>query len=418
MSVELKVPKVGESITEVEIADWLKSVGDRVEKDENLAVIETEKATVELPSPVSGILTRITKKRGEPAKVGEIIGYVEEGGEDSGGKSGGTQEATKESASSGDSHKAKGQSVFVMPAAKRALEEYDLKADEIAATGKGNRLLKEDVLRHVQETGKPGQSATVQAPPSSASPTPAEAAPAVPKPSRGGREEEAVPMSLLRRRVAERLIDAQQSAALLTTFNEIDMGAVMELRKRHQEAFQKKYSIKLGFMSFFVRAVIEALKEIPQINARISDGNIVYHNYFDIGVAIGGGRGLVVPVLRNAELMSLAHIEKAIADYSKRAQANSLKVEELQGGTFTITNGGVYGSLLSTPIVNPPQSGILGMHAIQDRPMARDGQVVIRPMMYVALTYDHRLVDGREAVTFLRRVKESIEDPARILLEV
>ncbi len=421
MPVELIVPKVGESITEVQIAEWLMAVGDKVEKDANLAVIETEKATVELPSPVRGVLTRVIKKRGETAKVGEVIGYVEEG-DDAPSEKKEPVAKTSPAAESGATNapaKSSGQAAFIMPAAKRALEEYDLKPDGIAATGKGNRLLKEDVLRHVQGAGNSGSGAEGKTAPTPAAPPAAAPTSTAPTGNRtGGREEESVPMSLLRRRVAERLVEAQQTAALLTTFNEIDMSAVMELRKRHQDAFLKKYDIKLGFMSFFVRAAIEALKEIPQINAKISDGNIVYHNYFDIGVAIGGGRGLVVPVLRNAELMSLAQIEKTIVDFAKRAQANALKVDELQGGTFTITNGGVYGSLLSTPIVNPPQSGILGMHAIKDRPIALDGQVVIRPMMNVALTYDHRIVDGREAVTFLRRVKESIEDPARILLEV
>ncbi|HWP35530.1 MAG TPA: dihydrolipoyllysine-residue succinyltransferase, partial [Thermodesulfobacteriota bacterium] len=241
---------------------------------------------------------------------------------------------------------------------------------------------------------------------------------AAPRPAPPAREEEAVPMSLLRRRIAERLVQAQRTAALLTTFNEIDMSAVIALRKAHQEAFQARYGVRLGFMSFFVKATIDALKQYPELNAEIRGDQIVYRNYYDIGIAVGGGRGLVVPVLRNAERMSFAEIELAIADFARRAEENRLTVEELQGGTFTITNGGVYGSLLSTPIVNPPQSGILGLHAIQDRPVARDGQVVIRPMMYVALTYDHRIVDGREAVSFLRRIKEVIETPARMLLEV
>jgi 2-oxoglutarate dehydrogenase E2 component (dihydrolipoamide succinyltransferase) len=288
-----------------------------------------------------------------------------------------------------------------MPAAARALAESRLKAQDVPATGPGGRLLKEDVMRQAEALANAPRPAA-----------PSAAAPA------GARDEEAVPMSMLRRRVAERLVQAQQTAALLTTFNEVDMTEVMELRKRHQEAFTKKHGIKLGIMSFFVKAAIEALKLIPQINAEIRGNEIIYKHYYDIGVAVGGGKGLVVPVLRNAERMSFAQIESAIADFGKRAQANALKLEELQGGTFTISNGGVYGSLLSTPIVNPPQSGVLGMHATQERPVARNGQVVIRPMMYIALTYDHRIVDGREAVTFLKRIKESLEDPARILLEV
>jgi len=233
-----------------------------------------------------------------------------------------------------------------------------------------------------------------------------------------GREEQIIPMTPIRRRIAERLVEAQKSAALLTTFNQVDMSAVMELRKKHQETFQARYNIKLGLMSFFIKAAIESLKDVPQLNAEVRGHDVVYRNYFDIGIAVGGGKGLVVPVLRNAERMSFAEVEKAVADFAQRAQANQLKVDELQGGTFTISNGGVYGSMLSTPIVNPPQSGVLGLHTIEDRPVARDGAVVIRPMMYIALTYDHRVVDGREAVTFLKRVKELIEDPARLLLEI
>jgi 2-oxoglutarate dehydrogenase E2 component (dihydrolipoamide succinyltransferase) len=292
-----------------------------------------------------------------------------------------------------------------MPAARRALAERGLRPDEVIATGPGNRLLKEDVLRQrgAEAAGRAGKD---QAP----IPSPAATDP--------GRGERVVPMSPLRREIARRLVAAQQEAALLTTFNEIDMSAVNALRARHQSRFQEKHGIKLGLMSFFVKAAIEALKLVPEVNANIRGTDIMYHDYFDIGVAIGTGKGLVVPVLRNAERMGFAEIELAIADFARRAQENKLKLEELEGGTFTITNGGIYGSLLSTPIVNPPQSGILGMHAIQERPVARDGSVVILPMMYVALTYDHRVVDGREAVSSLRHVKESIEDPARMFLGV
>ncbi len=442
MAIELIVPKVGESITEVQIVEWLKKEGDRVERDGNLAVIETDKATVELPAPVAGILTKILKAKGSVAKVGEVIGYLEEG------PAGAAAPAASAAATKTDSGKSGSAMSFgpetgkisvikkeepaaapkaamatpaapaasaasaatVMPAAARALAESGLKASDVQATGPGNRLLKEDVLKAVD--------AKANAPMAAA---PAASAPAAGSGSavaRGDRSEEAVPMSMLRRKVAERLVQAQQTAALLTTFNEIDMTEMMELRKRHQDAFVKKYGIKLGFMSFFVKATVEALKQIPQINAEIRGNEIIYKHYYDIGVAVGGGKGLVVPVLRNVESLGFAQVELAIADLAKRAQANTLKLEELQGGTFTISNGGVYGSLLSTPIVNPPQSGVLGMHAIQDRPVARDGQVVIRPMMYVALTYDHRIVDGREAVTFLKRIKDALEDPARILLEI
>ncbi|MDQ3000782.1 MAG: 2-oxoglutarate dehydrogenase complex dihydrolipoyllysine-residue succinyltransferase [Fibrobacterota bacterium] len=422
MAIELVVPKVGESITEVQIVEWLKKEGDRVERDGNLAVIETDKATVELPAPVAGILTKILVPKGSTAKVGDVIGYLEEGpaSAPAAGAAGGIPAAKSETENAKpDPVKSSGMNfgpetgkiavikkdeAFVMPAAARALAEGGLKASDVQATGPGNRLLKEDVLRQME-----AKTTVPAAPLASPAATPATA---------GARSEESVPMSMLRRKVAERLVQAQQTAALLTTFNEIDMTEMMELRKRHQDAFVKKYGVKLGFMSFFVKATVEALKLIPQINAEIRGNEIIYKHYYDIGVAVGGGKGLVVPVLRNVETMGFAQVELAIADLAKRAQANTLKLEELQGGTFTISNGGVYGSLLSTPIVNPPQSGVLGMHATQDRPVARDGQVVIRPMMYVALTYDHRIVDGREAVTFLKRIKDTLEDPARILLEI
>ncbi len=432
MAIELVVPKVGESITEVQIAEWLKAEGDRVERDGNLAVIETDKATVELPAPVGGVLSRILKGKGQTAKVGEIIGYIEEGagtgkagdGKASDSEKGGSRTSKAVAFGDGDGKPAAKDAAapatggtagkaepsgagFVMPAAQRALAESGLKASDVQATGPGGRLLKEDVLR-TQEAPRPAAAQPAGETPASR-----------PAPSGGsGRAEEVVPMSMLRRRVAERLVQAQQTAALLTTFNEIDMSQAMALRTRHQEAFQKKHGIKLGFMSFFVRAAVDALRLVPQINAEIRGTDIVYRSFVDVSVAVSGPKGLVVPVLRGADRMGFAEIELAIADFGKRAQANALKLEELQGGTFTISNGGVFGSLLSTPIVNPPQSGVLGLHAIQDRPVARDGQVVIRPMMYVALTYDHRIVDGREAVTFLKRIKEAVEDPARMLLEI
>jgi 2-oxoglutarate dehydrogenase E2 component (dihydrolipoamide succinyltransferase) len=305
-----------------------------------------------------------------------------------------------------------------MPAAQRALAQAGLEASQVEATGPGGRLLKEDVERHQKQApakAAPAKQAPPSPPPASSSPPASPPAPASPA---GPREEEVVRMTSLRRRIAERLVGAQRQAALLTTFNEVDMSAVMDLRSQYKETLAKRYGIKLGFMSFFVKAVIEGLKEIPALNAEIRDDSVVYHNYYDVGVAVGGGRGLVVPVIRNAERMSFAEIELTIADLATRARDNALTIEELQGGTFTISNGGIYGSMLSTPIVNPPQSGILGMHNIVERPVAVDGQVVVRPIMYVALTYDHRIVDGREAVTFLVRVKECIEQPARMLLEI
>jgi 2-oxoglutarate dehydrogenase E2 component (dihydrolipoamide succinyltransferase) len=418
MPLELKVPSVGESITEVEISEWNKAEGESVKRDEVVAILETEKVTVELPAPGTGVITKILKKKGETAKVGDVIGYMEAAGKsekelpeakpqrDTENKQEHKTSAAEKSKDATDEDQAEPkETVRLMPAARRILAERGVKPEEVAATGPGGRLLKEDALRYLgraeeSKAERPGEKKTLTIPDSDV------------------REEESVPMSPLRRRIAERLVEAQQTAALLTTFNEIDMTAVMELRRQYRESFEKKYSIKLGFMSFFVKASIEALKLIPQVNAEVRGTDIVYRNYYDIGIAIGGGRGLVVPVLRHAERMSFAEIERAIDDFARRAETNKLTLDELRGGTFTITNGGIYGSLLSTPIINPPQSGILGMHAIQDRPVVREGEIVIRPMMYVALTYDHRIVDGREAVTFLRHIKGLLEDPARILLEV
>jgi 2-oxoglutarate dehydrogenase E2 component (dihydrolipoamide succinyltransferase) len=421
MPLELKVPSVGESVTEVEISEWHKVEGESVKRDEVVAILETEKVTVELPAPSTGVITKIVKRKGETAKVGDVIGYMEVDGkrESEAEKEPSERErqqplqekqeskssAVEKSKEVTDQDRAQARTaVRLMPAARRILAEHGLKLQEVSATGPGGRLLKEDALRHLEtiEEAQTGQ------------PTGEKKAPAGPDLN----EEEIIPMSPLRRRIAERLVEAQQTAALLTTFNEIDMTAVVALRRQYRERFEKKYFIKLGFMSFFVKASIEALKLIPQVNAEVRGTDIVYRNYYDIGIAIGGGRGLVVPVLRHAERLSFAEIERAIDDFARRAETNKLSLDELQGGTFTITNGGIYGSLLSTPIINPPQSGILGMHAIQDRPVVREGQIVIRPMMYVALTYDHRIVDGREAVTFLRHIKGLLEDPARILLEV
>lgn len=425
MSIELKVPEVGESITEVEIGSWLKSPGDSVRKDEPVVTLESEKATVELAAPDSGVLSKQLKGKGAVAKVGEVIGLMEASALSSPSSSVGqpAAAATLPTATVQPAAAAKS-GVVVMPAAQVLLDQHGLRAEDVAASGPGGRLLKEDVVRHVagqqqERSGKAGVRAPEPAPPQSAAiPHGIEPELARPNDDAGGREEEIVPMSRLRRTVAERLVQAQHNAALLTTFNEIDMTAVSSFRKQYGEAFVAKYQVKLGFMSFFVKACIDALKQYPAINAEIRGNDVVYRNYFDIGMAVGSGKGLVVPVLRNAERMSFSEIEMAIGDFGRRAKENKLKVDELQGGTFTISNGGVYGSLLSTPIVNPPQSGVLGMHAIQERPVVRDGAIVIRPMMYVALTYDHRLVDGREAVSFLRRVKEVIETPARMLMEV
>ncbi len=413
MKIELTVPAIGESITEVEIGAWLKGEGDPVAKDEPVVALESEKATVELPAPENGVLVQLLKKKGDVAKVGEVLAYLEPGAVPPGERKA-TQAPPerKQAQPQVPGVQTPTTSVAppsrVMPAAEIALAERGLRPEEVQGTGPGGRILKEDVLRHLPPKTEGPESRQV-----SDQPGPSASAEAA-----AGRQEEIVPMSRLRRTVAERLVQAQHSAALLSTFNEIDMGEVIALRKEHGEAFQKRYEVKLGFMSFFVKAAIDALKQYPALNAQVRGTDIIYHNFFDIGVAVGGGKGLVVPVLRNAERMSFAEIEMAIGDFARRARDNKLKLEELEGGTFTISNGGVYGSLLSTPIINPPQSGVLGLHAIQERPVARDGNVVIRPMMYIALTYDHRLVDGREAVSALKRIKEVLEKPARMLMEI
>lgn len=412
MPIELKVPEIGESITEVEIGDWLKKPGDSVKKDEPLVTLESEKATVELPSPNAGTIGKVLKQKGDTAKVGETIAFLEEGKTDAAGKkpeSKASEAKVPESASP--------------PRKQPQPEKAKPETPEETSTPRPTQVRPAQERPRSERLREESRAERPPAAPERRPPAPAETSKPVsqrPEQSTSApqKQEEIVPMSKLRRTVAERLVEAQRNAALLTTFNEIDMSGVMTLRKEYGETFQKKYNVKLGFMSFFVKATIDALKQFPVVNAEVRGTDIVYHNYFDIGVAIGSGKGLVVPVLRNAERMSFAEIEIAIGDFGRRAQENKLKPDELQGGTFTISNGGVYGSLLSTPIVNPPQSGVLGMHGIQERPIAHAGQVVIRPMMYIALTYDHRVVDGREAVTFLRRVKEAIENPARMLIEI
>lgn len=428
MPIELKVPTVGESITEVQIANWHVGEGDYVAIDANVAELETDKATVDLPAPVGGIIKQLLKKKGETAQIGEVIAIIEKAeapakssqpSKPAGGSSdraGSTPEPSAAS-KSGNGPASKGSAGSdggaVMPAAARLLAEHGLTADQVTATGPGGRLLKEDVERHISGKG----SAPAARPATSGRELAARPAQTMGGPT-GNRSEKSVAMSPIRKRIAERLVEAQQNAALLTTFNEIDMSPVMALRKQYQDAFLKRYDVKLGFMSFFVKAVVDALNEIPQVGAQIRGEELVYQNYCDIGIAVGGGKGLVVPIIRNAETLSFAEIELKINDLGKRAKENKIGLDELQGGTFTITNGGIYGSLLSTPIVNPPQSGVLGMHNIVERPIAVNGQVVVRPMMYVALSYDHRVVDGREAVTFLKRIKDAIEDPTRMLIEV
>ena len=391
MPIELKIPAAGESVSEVEIGSWLKQKGDSVQRDEPVVVLESEKASMELPAPAAGTITELLKKTGDTAAVGEVIAYLEPGQAKAVPPATPAKKAPRATTPK--------EAPLVMPAAARELAQRGISRQEVKPSGPGGRILKEDVIRHTGDGRKPTQREAERS-----------REPIL-------QDEEVVPMTRLRRTIAERLVQAQQQAALLTTFNEVDMSAVMALRKQFGETFQEKHGVKLGIMSFFVKASIEALKEFPEVNAEIRGTNIVYHRHYDIGIAVGTERGLVVPVLRNAERLSFSEIEKSIGDFAKRARENKLLPDELQGGTFTISNGGVYGSLLSTPIVNPPQSGVLGMHATQERPVAREGAVVIRPMMYLALSYDHRLIDGREAVSFLKRIRDVIENPARMLIE-
>jgi 2-oxoglutarate dehydrogenase E2 component (dihydrolipoamide succinyltransferase) len=421
MTVEVKVPGFGESVTSVVLVEWLKQEGDVVAVDDELVEVESDKATQKIVSPSAGKITKVMKAAGDAADVGEVIALIDET------VTAGSAPAAPAPAAPAESKPAatatpspapsnSNDGPRVMPAAARALSENGMSASQVTPSGPGGRLLKEDVQRQISVAAgvvaAPVKPAEAKQPVVVAPPT----VKAVVK--TGERSEKRQVMSPIRKRIAARLVEAQTNAALLTTFNEVDMSGIMTLRKQHQDAFTERYGIKLGFMSFFVKAAIDALQAFPAINAEIQGNEIVYHNYYDIGVAIGGGKGLVVPVLRNAERMGFAEIELAISDFAKRAQNGKLTPDELTGGTFTISNGGVYGSLLSTPIVNPPQSGVLGMHAIQDRPVARDGQIVIRPMMYLAMTYDHRIVDGREGVSFLKRIKDCIENPVRLLLDV
>ncbi|MEZ6032942.1 MAG: 2-oxoglutarate dehydrogenase complex dihydrolipoyllysine-residue succinyltransferase [Planctomycetaceae bacterium] len=396
--IEIKVPQLGESISEAFIGEWYVKEGSYVAADGKIVGLETDKATFDIPAPVGGVVSRIVKNVGETAAIGEVIGFLTPAEKPAASPAPASTPATsapttaatapaKAGAAAGGGH--------VMPAAERMMADNKLPAGSVQGSGPGGRVLKEDVIRTVQSASAPA-----------------------PVRVGGIRETRKVPLTPIRQTIAKRLVEAQQTAALLTTFNEVDMSAIKKLRESYKDVFEKKYGAKLGFMSFFVRAVVSGLQQFPQLNAQMHGRELTYFNYCDIGIAIGGGKGLVVPILRNAENMSFADIELAIIELAGRAKNNQISLEELEGGTFTITNGGVYGSLLSTPIVNPPQSGVLGMHGIFDRPVAVNGEVVIRPMMYLALTYDHRVVDGREAVSFLKLVKDLVEDPTRLILEV
>ena len=432
MSTEVKVPALPESVSEATVVTWHKQPGEAVERDENLVDLETDKVVLEVPAPEDGVLGEILKPEGETVTAGEVVAVLGEGtGEAAAEAPAAAPEAAEPAAEpAGEAPAgADGDVPPLSPAVRSLIEENDLDPRRITPTGRNGRLLKEDVLRAVRDGGA-GSGAAAPADPPAPAPSSAPAAsapaaaPAAPTPApaaglpSGEREERRVPMTRLRQRIAERLVQAQQTAAMLTTFNEVNMQPVMDLRARHKDAFVKTHDTKLGFMSFFVKAAVEALKRFPSVNASIDGTDILYHGYYDIGIAVSTERGLMVPVLRDADQLSFEKIEAAIADFGQRAQAGKIEIEELTGGTFTITNGGIFGSLVSTPILNPPQSGIMGMHKIQERPMAENGQVVIRPMMYLAHSYDHRIIDGKEAVQFLVTIKDMLEDPARLLLEV
>ncbi|MSP93904.1 MAG: 2-oxoglutarate dehydrogenase complex dihydrolipoyllysine-residue succinyltransferase [Alphaproteobacteria bacterium] len=409
MSIQIKVPAMGESVTEATIARWLKKEGDAVKQDEPLVELETDKVNVEVPSPAAGVLEHIEVQQGGTVSVGTVLGAVKEGAAPKAEAKADAKPERRAEAAKNEAPKAKAANSTPPPpppSVRRIAEEEKLEISSIAGSGKRGQVTKGDALKAL-ETAKTATAAAKPAAPSAAQ---------GPRPK--AEREERVAMSRLRKTIALRLKESQEIAAQLTTFNEVDMSKVMGLRAAYKDGFEKKHGVKLGFMSFFVKACVAALKEIPGVNAEIDGDDIVYKNYYDIGVAVSTERGLVVPVVREADALSLADIEKTIGDFGARACDNKLKLEELLGGTFTITNGGVFGSLMSTPILNMPQSGILGMHKIQNRPVAIGDKIEIRPMMYLALSYDHRLVDGREAVTFLVRVKENLEDPQRMLLDL
>lgn len=403
--MDIKVPAVGESVYEGLLVKWHRKDGDLVQRDEPLCEIETDKITIELNAEADGRLT-IRAREGKTVKIGSIIGTIDE----TAAKGAPEKEAGKK----GEKPAAGLPEGPTSPAARRIAREHAIKAEEVEGTGKGGRVTAEDLQRLIR-TEKPQEVKTSPAPVKAAAPE--EVSPETSEPA--GKEGRITrkPMTPIRRRIAERLLAARQQTAMLTTFNEVDMSRVIALRNKHRDDFERKHGVRLGYMSFFVRASVEALQDFPEVNAWIEGDDIVYHNYYDIGIAIGGEKGLVVPVIRNADRLHFAEIEKAIDGFVNKVKTNKLEIADLEGGTFSITNGGVFGSLLSTPMLNPPQSGILGMHAIQDRPVVRDGKIVVKPMMYLALTYDHRIIDGRQAIGFLKRIKELVEEPEEMLLE-
>ena len=402
MSIEIKVPTLPESVSDAVVVSWYKQPGDVVRRDETLVDIETDKVVLEVPATSDGVLKEILQNEGATVVAGQALGVLEE--RDISTLSPAVSEKVPQEAESAGKTE-----VEISPSARRMIVEQGLDAGVIEGTGKGGRILKEDVQQFLERQHPPP---TEKVPEVTAATGPVEALASQDRP------EKRVPMTRLRARIAERLVEAQHTAAILTTFNEVNMQPVMDLRAKYKDRFEKEHGVRLGFMSLFVKSCVESLKRYPAVNASIDGNDIVYHGYFDIGVAVSSPRGLVVPVLRNAEHMSLAEIETAINSYAQKAKANELSIEDITGGTFTISNGGVFGSLLSTPILNPPQSGILGMHKIQERPVVENGEIVVRPMMYLALSYDHRIIDGREAVQFLVSIKDLLEDPARILLGI
>lgn len=407
MSIEIKVPLLPESVADATVLTWHKKAGDTVERDETLVELETDKVVLEVPAPESGVLTEIRHDVGAVVKASDVLALLTAGKAAVTEKTAPVEKPVEQKQPVSQAAPAQA----ISPSARRLLMENDLDASQVSGTG--GKISKEDVLAAVEAKKTPAVAAAPQQ--SVASPVVSQPVVMV---TSGERTERRVPMSRLRAKVAERLVQAQHQAAMLTTFNEVNLQAVMNLRSQYQEKFEKRHGVRLGFMSFFCKAVVEGLKRFPAVNASIDGNDIIYHDYYDVGVAVSTERGLVVPVLRNADKLSMADMEKSIADYAARARTNKLTLEEMQGGTFTVTNGGVFGSLLATPIINPPQTGILGMHKIEERPIAEKGAVVIRPMMYIALSYDHRLIDGKESVQFLVTVKELLEDPSRFLLDI
>ncbi len=412
MLFEVKVPQLSESVSEATLLAWRKKVGEAVKRDENLIDVETDKVVLELPAPADGVLTRILKDEGGTVVAGEVIAQIDTDAKPSAGAPAGVRpEPATVAPTPAPSPETARTDSRLMPAARKLVEERGVDPTAIAGSGRDGRITKSDVMEQI------GRTAPAQ-PPAARPSLPPIAPPVGADDALAGRSEQRVPMSRLRARVAERLVEAQQTAAILTTFNEVNMQAIIDLRNKYRERFEKEHGVRLGFMSFFVKASVHALRKFPVLNASVDGNDIVYHGYFDIGIAVSSPRGLVVPILRDADQLPLAEIEKRIADFGKRAQEARLGIEELTGGTFSISNGGVFGSMLSTPIINPPQSAILGIHATKDRPVVEDGAIVVRPMNYLALSYDHRIIDGREAVLGLVAIKEALEDPARLLLDL